>query len=197
MRPRPSSPAGGFTLAEAAVTIALVAVTLTVLLQSLEGSKMMAGHTRDQKIARELALGTLSQIEAGLWQDDLDYTRSGNYSEEGHPRFFFELAIGDETFSDTEDPDPDAPHDNWAYREEQRLEQEQDSEDEEATEPYEKVRVKVVFTQYRDLTNELTLERWMPWEQVYGEDEEEEGDTPGLGAPPGPAPGATTGGAGG
>ena len=196
MRPRPSYSAG-FTLAEAAVTIALVAVTLTVLLQSLEGSKMMAGHTRDQKIARELALGTLSQIEAGLWQDDLDFTRSGNYSEEGHPRFFYELAIGDETFSDTEDPDPNAPHDNWAYREEQRLEQELDSEDEEASEPYEKVRVKVVFTQYRDLTNELTLERWMPWEQVYGEEEGDEEDDLDLGPPPGQATGAPEGGSGG
>jgi len=38
-----------------------------VLLQALEGSKFQAAHTRDQKIARELALGTLSGIEAGLW----------------------------------------------------------------------------------------------------------------------------------
>ena len=53
---RRSDSRAGFTLAEAAVTIALVAVTLTILLQSLEGSKMMAAHTRDQKIARELAL---------------------------------------------------------------------------------------------------------------------------------------------
>ena len=34
----------GFTLAEAAVTIALVAVTLTVLLQSLENLSVVAVH---------------------------------------------------------------------------------------------------------------------------------------------------------
>ena len=170
----------GFTLAEAAVTIALVAITLTVLLQSLEGSKFMAGHTRDQKIARELALKVLSEIEAGLWQEDLDFTRSGNFSEEGHPQFWWELAVGDESFSDAPEPDPNRPFDNWAYREEQRRLREQDQatdEEEEASEPFEKVRIRVTFTKYGDLPNELTLERWIPWEQVYGKDEDdEEGD---------------------
>ncbi|MDA1266389.1 MAG: hypothetical protein O2816_15020, partial [Planctomycetota bacterium] len=90
----------GFTLAEAAVTIALVAVTLTVLLQSLEGSKLLAAHTRDQKIAKELALAHLAEIEAGLWQDELEFTRSGSYAEQGHGTFWWELAIGDESFTD-------------------------------------------------------------------------------------------------
>ncbi len=171
----------GFTLAEAAVTIALVAVTLTVLLQSLEGSKFMAAHTRDQKIARELALATLAEIEAGLWQEELEFTRSGNYAEEDDASFWWELAVGDETFSDAPLDDPNAPFDNWAHREE--LQRERDAEDdveedEEATEPFEKIRIKVSFPQYGDFKSELTLERWIRWEQVYGEDEEEEGGGP-------------------
>jgi len=191
MRLHPCSRAG-FTLAEAAVTIALVAITLTVLLQSMEGSKFMAAHTRDQKIARELALNTLYEIEAGLWQEDLDLTRSGNYAEQDHPQFWWELAIGEESFDDDDDRDRDrdAPFDNWAYREEQRQEALEDSgvdEDEEATDPFEKVRIRVSFSQYGDLVSEVTLERWIPWEQVYGEDEEVEEDGGGTG------PGATTG----
>lgn len=189
MRPLPRSRAG-FTLAEAAVTIALVAITLTVLLQSMEGSKFMAAHTRDQKIARELGLSTLAEIEAGLWQEDLDFSRSGNFAEQDQPRFWWELAIGDETFpeDDDRDRDRDAPFDNWAYREEQRQEALEDSgvdEDEEATDPFEKVRIRVTFSRYGDLSSEVTLERWIPWEQVYGEEEEEESS--------GTGPGSTTG----
>ena len=190
MLPLPHARKAGFTLAEAAVTIALVALTLTVLLQSLEGSKFMAGNTRDQKIARELALQTLGEIEAGMWQEEIEYTRSGNYSDEGHHLFWWELAVGDESFSDAPEQDEDAPFDNWAYREERRLEQEDysDEDEEEATEPFEKVRIRVTFTEFGDLPSELTLERWIPWEQVYGEAEEEEDGG-------GPAAGSTTGGA--
>lgn len=191
MRPLPRRSEAGFTLAEAAVTIALVAVTLTVLLQSLQGSTFMAGNTRDQKIARELALMTLGEIEAGMWQEEMDFSRSGNYSEEGHHQFWWELAIGTEAFTDTPEPDDDAPFDNWAYREEQRLdrEDETDEDGEEATEPFEKVRIRVTFSEYGDLPSEVTLERWIPWEQVYGEAEEEEEEGIGTGT----AAGATTG----
>lgn len=180
MRARPG-PRSGFTLAEAAVTIALVAVTLTVLLQALEGSKLQAANTRDQKIARELALDTLSRIEAGMWQEELDFVRSGDYAEEGHPNFWFELAVGDEAFRDADYGDPDAPFDNWAHREELEREREfeadrNEDEDEEPTEPFEKVRIRVTFPEYGDLKSELTLERWIPWIQVYGEDEEQEDD---------------------
>jgi type II secretory pathway pseudopilin PulG len=183
MRRAPHSQSG-FTLAEAAVTIALVAVTLSVLLQALEGAKLQAAHTRDQKIARELALGTLAQVEAGLWQDDIDFTRSGNYAEEGFLNFWFELAVGDESFADdSNNRDPNKPFDNWAYQREQELDQKNasDDEEEEATEPFEKVRIKVSYPQYGEYVSQLTLERWIPWEQVYGEDEdaaEEEEDSP-------------------
>ncbi len=62
----------GFTLAEAVITIALVGLTLSSTLQILHGSKFTAAHTRDSKIARDLALKTLGQIESGFWWDDIE-----------------------------------------------------------------------------------------------------------------------------
>ena len=43
-RPDPSKQ-GGFTLAEAAITIALVALTLSTMLQILQGSKFTTAYT--------------------------------------------------------------------------------------------------------------------------------------------------------
>ena len=38
---------------------------------------------------------------------------------------------------------------------------------------YEKVKVQVVFPPLAEFKNELILERWVPWEQVYGPSEED------------------------
>ena len=43
----------------------------------------------------------------------------------------------------------------------------------EAAEPYETVRIRVTFPKLGEQPNTLDLERYVPWEQVYGEDEEE------------------------
>ena len=51
-RPDPSKQ-GGFTLAEAAITIALVALTLSTMLQILQGSKFTTAYTRDLRRARD------------------------------------------------------------------------------------------------------------------------------------------------
>lgn len=168
----------GFTLAEAVITIALVGLTLSSTLQILHGSKFTAAYTRDSKIARDLALKTLGQIECGFWWDDIEMMRTGTYAEDGYEAFYWELALGDEIFSDAQAEDEyDRPFDNWRFREQQRLDDEEYDEDEEneQTEPFEKVRIKVVFPRYGEFANELILERWIPWEQVYGVDEEEEG----------------------
>ncbi len=172
-----STSRSGFTLAEAVITIALVGLTLSSTVQILHGSKFTAAYTRDSKIARDLALKTLGQIESGFWWDDIELTRTGTYAEDGYEAFYWELALGDEIFSDYEEEDEyDRPFDNWKYREQQRLDDEDYDEDEEdeQTEPFEKVRIKVVFPRYGEFGNELILERWIPWEQVYGVDEEEE-----------------------
>ena len=176
MRRLAANARSGFTLAEAAITIALVALTLSTVLQILQGSKFTTAHTRDMRRARDLALTTLAEIESGLWWDIIDTTRSGNYVAQDLPDFYYELAVGDEGFLDTEDVDPDGrPFDNWDYNRQLELDSyDDDEEEEEASEPFEKIRIRLVFPKYGDLPNEIVLERWIPWEQVYGESEEEE-----------------------
>lgn len=191
----------GFTLAEAAITIALVALTLSTVLQILQGSKFTTAHTRDMRRARDLALTTLGEIESGLWWDFIDSTRSGSYVAQELPDFYFELAVGDEGFYEDDEVDENGrPFDNWAYKRDLELE-DYDSEEEEATEPFEKIRIRVTFPKYGELPNEIVLERWIPWEQVYGEPEVEaedatSSDDPGADPPSTTgSPGSTTGGA--
>lgn len=164
----------GFTLAEVVVTIAVVAIALTLAFQSLNVSKLTAAHTRNSKLARELALYTLGQIEAGLLWEEIETGRTGVY--EDYPFYSYELALGDETFIEV-DPD-EGPFDSWAYREEQRrLADDYDEEaEEEEAQPYEEVRVKVTYPEIRDFPHEVILERWIPWVQVYGEEDEIDGD---------------------
>jgi len=181
----PRRPQSGFTLAEIAITIALVALTLSVMLQVLQGSQLTTAHTRDTRIARDLALRTLAEIETGQRWDDIEELHGGTYADLDYPQFAFELAIGDESFRDVSQDEEGRPFDNWAYREERERELAEDSdeeEEEELTEPFEKVRIRVTFPKYRDLPSELVLERWIPWEQVYGAPEEEEGEEEAGGA---------------
>jgi hypothetical protein len=173
---------GGFTLIEAALAIALVGMALTATLQILQASKLSAAHTRDQKTARVLALKTLGEIESGLRWDELDEGAllSGSYAEDDYPAFYWELAVGEQQFSIQEDIDPYGPIDNWALRREQEeylaANEDEDLTDEESAEPYEKIRIRVTYPKYSDMENELTLERWVPWDQVYRPEEGEDGD---------------------
>lgn len=161
-----------FTLAEVAVTIALVGIVLAWLLQSLSASKLTAAHARDLKLARELGLLTLGQIESGLYEDELESERiDGNYSEEGYPTFGFEAVIGEQNFA------PDASDarafDNWRAEQEARERELRDEDDDEETEqPYEKIQIKVTFTKIQELPNEYVLEKWVPWNVLHPEDEE-------------------------
>lgn len=157
----------GFTLAEVAVTIAVVGLALVWMMQALNAAKLTAAQTRNLKLARELALLTLGQVEAGLFEEDLSDERlDGTYAEEGYPDFAYEVVIGDQNFQ----PPPDSEaFDNWL---EERRQAQYEDEDEEAEQPYEKVQVKVVFPPIGGLKNELVVERWLPWEQVHPPDEE-------------------------
>lgn len=194
---RHASERAGFTLAEAAITIVLVGLVISTTLQILQGTKFTAAHTRDMKAARDLGLMTLAEIESGLWWDDIESTRSGSYAEDDHPAFYFDLALGDETFPDEAWDDEQRPFDNWEYQrqlEQDRLEEE--DEEEQLTEPFEKVRVRITFPRYGELPNQILLERWIPWEQVYGPDEEQAQQDPaaqqaGPGQPPAGQPGGS------
>ena len=52
---------------------------------------------------------------------------------------------------------------------------------------YEKVRIRVEFPKLAEYENEIVLERWIPWEQVYGPDEEAAAEEGAEGALPPPA----------
>lgn len=164
-RPR----ARGFTLAEVAVSIVIVGMGLIWILEGMNIAKLTAAHTRNYKLSRELALVTLGQIESGEYQEDIARGLSGNYAEEGYPDFAYEVIVGDEGFRERAD---DGTFDSWQPRDSSTTsaEDEEDKQDEE--QPFEKVKIKVVFPKLKEFTNELILERWMPWKQVYGESEE-------------------------
>lgn len=176
MSPRPRQRA--FTLAEVAVTIAVVGLALVWMLQALNAAKVTAAQTRNKKLARELALLTLGEIESGLYAEEVseEYIE-GSYAEVGYPDFFFEAVFGDDNFRpSSEDPS----FDNWV---EERLMREDEDEDEEAEQPYEKVQVRVTFPPIQEMKNEYTLERWLPWNQVHPPEEDE---ATGIGGGSGP-----------
>lgn len=176
---RPRAASAGFTLAEAAVTIAVVAIVLTLTLQALEGAKVTAVHTMYQKTANQLGLSLLGEIEAGRFQGDLESGDTGSFVEQGEPGHFWELALGDDVLPERGDERDfyDRPFDNWQAREEWRENNESTSESEEEEEekqPYEKVKLRITYPAIRQFDDELVLERWVRWEQIYGKDEEEE-----------------------
>ncbi|MCC7013538.1 MAG: hypothetical protein IT454_13320 [Planctomycetes bacterium] len=163
-----------FTLAEVAVTIALVGLALAWMLQILNASKLTAAYSRNLKLSRELALMTLGQIEAGLFEDDIDDERiEGNYAEEGYPDFYFEAVIGDENFRPDES-DRQA-FDNWRHEQDEKRRNDKDQDDD-AEQPYEKIQVKVIFPKVQELSNEFVLERWVPWKQVHPEETDKDAD---------------------
>lgn len=171
----------GFTLVEVAVTIVIVGIGLTLVLQALNTATTQSGQTRNMKVARDLGLLTLGRISAGLYRDDLRDRFFGTFAEDGYAEFEFEVALGDEVFEEQpEGADPNRPfYDSW--NDPNREDDDDDEEDEDASQPYEKVKVKVVFPKLREYKNYLILESWVPWEQVYGPEEEAE---EGAGATP-------------
>ncbi len=177
---RPASPRSGFTLVEAAITLAIVALVLVTILQGMEGAKLSAHHTRQKKTAYELAVGLMGEVAVGLWREELESGMTGNFAELDEPDFYWELALGEDVLEEQDSDGEDRPFDNFAARrdwEERNRsdEEEEEYEDgEEPEEPFEKVRIRVTFTKLKDFSNELTLERWVPWQEIYGPSEEDE-----------------------
>jgi prepilin-type N-terminal cleavage/methylation domain-containing protein len=177
----------GFTLAEVMVTLLIVSFGLLLITQGLTRARFSAAETHYRKVARELALLTLGRLESGLFWEELDGgdgdVLTGTYAEEGYEDFHYELVLGDEEFlQDEQDYDrDDAYHDSWAYereREERARRKERDDEedeDEEVAEAFEKVRIRVGYPHFGERDSSLELERWIPWEQVYGSEDDEDG----------------------
>lgn len=171
--------AAGFTLAEAAITIAIVAIVITMVLQGLQGAETSAAHTRYKKTAYELGVGMLGEISAGLYMEEIETGTTGSFADLDEPDFYWEIALGDDVLEAESGGGDERPFDNLAARREWEDDQDDDSEfdedDEEAEEPFEKVKLRVTYpVLVADYPNTLVLERWIPWDQVYGPDEDED-----------------------
>ena len=164
----------GFTLAEVAVTIVIVGVGLVLVLQSLNSAKLTTAQTRNLKLAKELAVFTIGQIESGKYWEEADRGRfDGTYADQGYPDFHFEVVLGEETFREEYEDDPSKAFDNWRYNEDY---DKKDEDDEQAEEAYEQVQIKITFPAIKQADNTLILERWIAWDQVY-EPAEKENET--------------------
>jgi prepilin-type N-terminal cleavage/methylation domain-containing protein len=189
--------APGFTLAEVAVTIVIVGIGLLMVLQGLNTAKITAAHTRNYKLARDLALLTLGQIESGEYQKDIENGLIGSYSEQGYPDFTYEVIVGEASFREK---NADGAFDSWAPTEAEQEQKDKDKDqDQQVEEPFEKVKIRVTFPKLAEFSNELIFERWMPWKQVYGETEDAtkaastSNPTPSSGTPSGTASSTSTG----
>ncbi len=157
-----------FTLVEVAVAILIVGIALTLVLQSLNTSKLRSKQTQNLKLARELGTLTMGRVSAGLYREEIDAYFTGSYSEEGYPEFSYEIVLGENTFPEADGYEEGVRFDSW-YEDDIN----EDEDEEEAEEPYEKIRVRVTFPVLSEYSNQLELERWIPWDQVYGEEEDE------------------------
>jgi len=173
----------GFTLAEVAVTIVIVGIGMLLVLEGLNKAKMTAVQTRNIKLSRNLALMTLGQVASGEFQEDIENGLSGTYAEEGYPQFSYEVIVGDQSFEGASAQD--GSFDTWQHQrqveDDRRAERARNSGEEEdpkdKEEPFEKVKIKITFVPKirvgeTELKNELVLEEWIPWKQVYGEKDE-------------------------
>lgn len=166
----------GFTLAELAVTLVICSIALTLILQGVNTSMSTATYTHARKVARDLALFTLGQVESGMFWEDMDDRLFGTYDEEGYPDFTWEIVVGDDALSELDDDgQPTLAYDSW--RPDPYGDDEKD-EDDQASQPFERVRIRVTFPKIGEWANELVIERWIPWKQVYGSDEDEEAPAP-------------------
>ncbi|MEX1024342.1 MAG: prepilin-type N-terminal cleavage/methylation domain-containing protein [Planctomycetota bacterium] len=177
---RPRHARRGFTLAEVAVTLVIVGIGMVLVLQGLNTAKIEVANTYNRKVAREMALLTLGQVQSGLFWEEGDVDRlSGNYEEESYPEFTWEIVLGDDNFQRREDSSLE--FDSFRHRDElaaerereTRREDDDDDDEEDPEEPFEKVRVRVSFPRLGEWENSLEVERWIPWDQVYGVDEDQ------------------------
>ncbi len=175
----------GFTLAEVMVTLMIVSIGLLLVTQGLTRARFTTAETHFRKVARELALQTLGELESGLFWEELDgggEVLTGTYAEEGYEDFHYELVLGDQDFLGDRSSRYDRNqgfHDSWDYEREreerQRKKDGKDEDEDEVTEPFEKVRIKVGYPAFGDEPGKLVLERWIPWEQVYGSKDDADG----------------------
>ena len=86
----------GFTLIEVVVALAILAISLTVLLETQIANLRAAGRSRDLTIATLLCRSKMVDIERQLFDDGFtagDAEEDGNFSEEGYPKITWKAKI--------------------------------------------------------------------------------------------------------
>jgi general secretion pathway protein I len=87
---------GGFTLLEVMIALAILAITLTVLLNMVTNNLRATNHARLTTTATFLARAKMSDIEDQILQNGFsssDETADGNFKEQDHPEFRWDSAI--------------------------------------------------------------------------------------------------------
>jgi len=168
------------------VTLMIVSLAIVTILQGLTQVKHNAAETHYRKLAMELGNLTLGRLESGLYREDLSASGSrgdvltGTYAEEGQELITYELVLGEQQFSEESRPDDERGgyHDTWEDARQREEEADADDEnEEEVAEPFEKARIRVTFPKLSESDNFLVIERWIPWELVYGSEDGESGGT--------------------
>ena len=88
--------ARGFSLLEVVIALAILAMSLTVLLQTQMASIANAGRSRDLSIATMLARGKMIDIEQKLFHDGFSANTesdSGTFSDEGYPEISWKSQV--------------------------------------------------------------------------------------------------------
>ncbi|MAW59671.1 MAG: hypothetical protein CMJ94_02410 [Planctomycetes bacterium] len=169
MRPLPPTrgPRAGFTLMEVMVSVMLVAVAMTTLMQLRQDSIGRASKGRDISVAARLASQLLHRIEAARMLDLFD-GMNGDFSEEGFPDFSYVVALGDGS-NYAEDTSVDSNSPEWAWREalrkreDDRIDEEGDDQRPEKT----RVVIRVTYTAFDDEVEEYRLEAMIDSWAVY------------------------------
>ncbi|MEZ6004407.1 MAG: type II secretion system protein [Planctomycetota bacterium] len=176
MKPLSRRARSGFTLIEAAITIAIVGLAVTYTLQALTSAQTTAAYSHDLKLAREMGLRTLGQAATGQFEHEYGQLLTGNYPEDEAPRMSYQMVFGDTQLPPHgDDVDRNRERvDNWANRRDWEERQGNTTGDEEEHGEYETVKIRVLFPKHStELPDSIELEAWLPWTQVYPQDLEE------------------------
>lgn len=90
--------ARGFTLLEVVVALAILAISLTVLLEAQATSLNNAGRSRDMTNATLLARGKMIDIEKKLFHDGFSMSteeEDGNFTDEGYPEIKWKYRVSE------------------------------------------------------------------------------------------------------
>ncbi len=164
-----------FSLIEVMVSLMLLAVTLTVLLQLRGEAVGRASDGRSLAVASRLSLRMMHQIEAGRFTDLFDGF-NGDLADDGYEDFTFVIGLGDSSLYSNNDIDTSSPEYAWRESARTREEERQEEDDSDDIKP-EKTRVVITVTypgydgEEREYQLETLVDTWAVYQdfELYEE----------------------------